>query len=97
MKFYRNNREKHVKIVKNLHQNGTHLQNTFRALRNFFGQHNRPNFPTIGRSVDKALVWYCIIIHLLRTGSSTENIAAVMAEQQRTSVHQRAQEFCMST
>ena len=43
----------HVKIVGVFYENGRSNQIAFRVLRDFFGQHNRPNVSTIGRIVPK--------------------------------------------
>ena len=45
--------EQRVKIVGPFYENGRSNQNTFRAIGDFFGQHNRPKVSTIERIVRK--------------------------------------------
>ena len=47
--------EQRVKIVGAFYENGRSNQNAFRALRDLFGQYNRPNVYAIGRIVRNKL------------------------------------------
>lgn len=42
-----------IKVIQEHYKNGSKIKNTFRALRDHFGRHNRPNETTIGRLVRK--------------------------------------------
>ena len=96
--------EQRVKVIEAYYENGRSNRNAFRALRDFFGQHNRPTESAIGKIVRK----------FKQTGSvadmktplrarlrrSAENIAAVrenVAEDPDTSIRHRAQELNLST
>ena len=45
--------EQRVKVIQAYYENGRSDQNAYRALRDFFGQFNRPNVRTIGKIVQK--------------------------------------------
>lgn len=51
--MYNLTKDQRVEIVKTHYQNGSILQKKIRALREFFGQHHRPNVSSIGRLVEK--------------------------------------------
>ena len=42
-----------VKVIQAYYENGRSNQNAYGALRDFFGQFNRPNVRTIGKIVKK--------------------------------------------
>ena len=81
-----------VKIVGAFYENGLSNQNAFRALGDFFDQHNRPNVSTIGRIVRKFQQIGCVgnvktPVHA-RPVRSAENISVVresVAEELSTS------------
>lgn len=96
-------RDQRISIVKIHYQNGSIIKNTFRGLRDSFGRHGRPNETTIGRLMDKfertGSVLDDVTPTRLRTGRSTENIAAVsesVEETPKKSVRRRAQELGLS-
>lgn len=93
-----------LKVVEAYYENGRSNKSAFRALREFFGPHNRPTESAIGKIVKK----------FKETGSvddvkrpvrgrarrSIENIAAVredVAENPNTSIRHRAQQLHLST
>lgn len=83
--------------------NGRSNQNAYRALRDFFGQFNRPNVRTIGKIVQKFEQTGSVgdmktPVHA-RTARTAENIAAVrdsVAEEPSTSTRRRAQQLHIS-
>lgn len=95
--------EQRVKIVGAFYENGRSNQNAFRALRDFFGQHNRPNVSTIGRIVRKFQQTGSVgnvktPVHA-RPVRSAENISVVrdsVAEEPSTSTRRRAQQLNIS-
>ena len=72
--------EQRVKVVEAYYENGRSNENTFRALREFFGQHNRPTESAIGKIVCKfkqigslADVWF------QQDGATFHTVNATMA------------------
>ena len=45
--------EQRVKVIQAYYENGRSNQNAYRALRDIFGQYNRPNVRTIEKIVQK--------------------------------------------
>ena len=92
--------EQRVKVIQAYYENGRSNQNAYRALRDFFGQFDRPNVRTIAKIVEQ----------FEQTGSvedvrtpvharTAENIAAVrdsVAEEPSTSTRRRAQQLHLS-
>ncbi|KAL7631744.1 UNVERIFIED_CONTAM: hypothetical protein RMT77_017953 [Armadillidium vulgare] len=73
--------EQRVKVIQAYYENGRSNQNAYRALRDFFGQFNRPNVPTIGKILKKFEQTGSVgdlkrPVHA-RTARTAENIAAV--------------------
>lgn len=95
--------EQRVKVIEAYYENGRSNKNAFRALRDFFGQHNRPTESAIGKIVKKfkqtGSVADVKAPLRARVRRSAENIAAVrenVAENPGTSIRHRAQELNLS-
>ena len=95
--------EQRVKVVEAYYENGRSNKNEFRALRELFGQHNRPTESAIGKIVRKfkhtGSVADVETPSRARLPRSDENIAAVresVAEHPDTSIRHRAQELNLS-
>ena len=84
--------EQRVKVIQAYYENGRSNQNAYRALRDFFGQFNRPNERTIEKIMQKFEHSWSVgdvktPVHA-RTARTAENIAAVrdsVAEEPSTS------------
>ena len=93
-----------IKVIQEYYENGQKIKHTFRALRDHFGRHNRPNETTISRLVRK----------LKETGSvgdlpengrpksirTPQDIAAIkesVRESPKLSVSRRSQELGISS
>ena len=95
--------EQRVKVIQAYYENGPLNQNAYRALRDFFGQFNRPNVRTIRKIVQKfeqtgSVGEVKTPVHA-RTARTAENIAAVrdsVAEEPFTSTRRRAQKLHLS-
>lgn len=96
--------EQRVKVIEAYYENGRSNKNAFRALRDYFGQHNRPTESSIAKIIRKfketGSVADARTPLRARLGRSEENIAAVresVAENPDTSIRHRAQELNLST
>src|SRR5215469_8407965 len=95
--------EQRVKVIQAYYENGRSNQNAYRALRDIFGQFNRPNVRTIGKIVHKfeqtgSVGVLKTPVHA-RTACTAENIAAVrdsVTEEPSTSTRRRAQQLQFS-
>lgn len=95
--------EQRVKVIEAYYENGRSNRNALRALRDIFGQHNRPTESAIAKIVQKfkqtGSVADVKIPLRARVRRSAENIAAVrenVAESPDTSIRHRAQELNLS-
>ena len=95
--------EQRVKVGEAYYENGRSNKTAFRALREFFGQHNRPTESAIGKNIRKfkqtGSVADVKTPSRARLRRSDENIAAVresVAEHPDTSIRHRAQELNLS-
>ncbi|XP_053949535.1 uncharacterized protein LOC128857797 [Anastrepha ludens] len=92
-----------VKVIQAYYENGCSNQNAYRALRDFFGQFNRPNVRTIGKMMQKFEQTGSVgdvktPVHA-RTARTAENIAGVrdsVVEEPSTSTRRRAQQLHLS-
>lgn len=96
--------EERVKVIEAYYENGRSNKSAFRALRDFFGPHNRPTESAIGKIVKKFQETGSVADVKkpvrARAGRSPENIAAVrenVADSPNTSIRHRAQELHLST
>ena len=95
--------QQRVKVIQTYYENGRSNQNAYRALRDFFGQFDRPNVRTIAKIVEKfeqtgSVEDVRTPVHA-RTARTAENIAAVrdsVAEEPSTSTRRRAQQLHLS-
>ena len=95
--------EQRVKVIQAYYENGRSNQNAYRALREFFGQFNRPNVRTIGKIVHKfeqtGSVGDVKRPAHARTARTAENIATIrdsVAEEPSTSTRRRSQQLHLS-
>lgn len=95
--------QQRVKVIQTYYENGRSNQNAYRALRDFFGQFDRPNVRTIAKIVEKfeqtgSVEDVRTPVHA-RIARTAENIAAVrdsVAEEPSTSTRRRAQQLHLS-
>lgn len=95
--------EDRIKVIKEHYKNGEKIKNTFRALRDSFGRHGRPNETTIGRLVRKfeatGSVGDAPKSGRPKSVRTPENIGAVSASVRndpKTSTTRRSQELGIS-
>ena len=98
--------EQRLQIVQIYYQNQCSVRQTYRALREFYGAHNRPTERGIRRVIDKFLTQFTLLDIKPKTRQksvrSQENIDAVAAsvdEDPNLSIRRRSQEvgLCYST
>lgn len=98
--------EQRLQIVQIYYQNQCSVRQTYRALREFYGAHNRPTERCIRRIIDKFRTQFTLLDIKTKTRQksvrSQENIAAVAAsvdEDPNLSIRRRSQEvgLCYST
>ena len=95
--------EQRIKVVQTYYENGRSTRNAFRALREYFGQHNRPNEATISRLIMKFEQTGSVgdvktPVHVRRVRNA-QNIAAVrdsVADEPSTSTRRRSQQLHIS-
>ena len=93
-----------IKVIQEHYKTGEKIKNTFLALRDHFGRHNRSNETTIGRLVRK-FEETGSIGDLAKSGKpknvrKSQNIAAVkenLRESPKLSVSRRSQELGISS
>ena len=95
--------EDRIKVIQEHYKNGQKIKNTFRALRDYFGQHKRPNETTIGRLVRKFEATGSVSDapksgrpKSVRTPENIASVSASVREDPKTSTTRRSQELGIS-
>lgn len=95
--------EQRVQIVELFYKNQCSVRNVFRALRPFYGRHNRPSERTIHNTITKFRTQFTLLdIHpsnIERRARTEQNIAAVaqsVRENRQQSIRRRSQQLGLS-
>lgn len=98
--------EQRLQIIEFYYQNSSSVKNVFRALRPFYGRHNRPTEQAIQAIVTKFQTSFTLLdinpptrIHRVRTEENIAAVSASVAEDREMSIRRRSQQLglCYST